>query len=81
MEQIMQNREVKGAKIAVAGRLDGAEIARHETMKSGPLPLQTLRADIDYGQATAYTNFGTVGVKIWIYKGEVFRPKAEESRR
>ncbi len=72
MEQIMQNREVKGAKILLAGRLNGAEIARDEALRKGALPLQNLRADIDYGTATAFTTFGTIGIKVWIYKGEVF---------
>jgi len=78
VEQVMQNKEVKGAKITVAGRLDGAEIARTETMKKGALPLQTLRADIDYGQATAFTTYGTVGIKVWLYKGEIFEKAAEK---
>lgn len=73
LEQIIQNREVKGAKIKVSGRLDGAEIARTEQLAKGRLPLQTLRADIDYGEATAFTTYGTVGVKVWIYKGEIFK--------
>ena len=78
LEQVMQNREIKGAKISAKGRLDGAEIARHETMKQGALPLQTLRANIDYGTATAYTTFGTIGLKVWLYKGDVFKEKKEE---
>lgn len=76
--QIIQNKDVKGAKITVAGRLGGAEIARRESLKKGSLPLHTLRADIDYGQATAYTTYGTIGVKVWIYKGEVFTKPAKE---
>ena len=72
IEQIMQNRDVKGAKIMVGGRLDGAEIARTETLTRGRLPLTTLRANIDYGLATAFTTYGTIGVKVWIYKGEIF---------
>ncbi len=75
LEQVIQNREVKGAKIKVSGRLDGAEIARTEQLAKGRLPLQTLRADINYGEATAFTTFGTVGVKVWIYKGEIFNKK------
>ena len=62
---------VKGVKIKVSGRLDGAEIAKSETYHDGSIPLQTLRADIQYGVATARTTFGTIGVKCWIYKGEV----------
>jgi small subunit ribosomal protein S3 len=72
LDQLMQNKEVKGAKIQVSGRLDGAEIARTEHLEKGNLPLQTLRANIDYGQATAFTTYGTVGVKVWVYKGEIF---------
>jgi len=72
LDQIMQNRDVQGAKILVKGRLDGAEIARDTHLERGKLPLQTLRADIDYGVATAYTTYGTIGIKVWIYKGEVF---------
>ncbi len=61
----------KGVKIMVAGRLDGAEIARSEHYHEGSIPLQTLRADIDYGVATAHTTFGAIGIKVWVYKGEV----------
>jgi small subunit ribosomal protein S3 len=63
----------KGVKIMVGGRLDGAEIARSEHYHEGSIPLQTLRADIDYGTAEALTGFGMIGVKVWIYKGEVLR--------
>ena len=62
---------VKGVKVMVSGRLDGAEIARCEQYHDGSIPLQTLRADIDYGIATAHTTFGAIGIKVWIYKGEV----------
>ena len=65
----------KGVKTMVAGRLDGAEIARKESYKEGSIPLQTLRADIDYGVATANTTFGAIGVKCWIYKGEILGKK------
>jgi ribosomal protein S3, bacterial type len=61
----------KGVKTMVSGRLDGAEIARSEHYHEGSVPLQTLRADIDYGFATAHTTFGVIGVKVWIYKGEI----------
>ena len=61
----------KGVKTMVSGRLDGAEIARSEQYREGSIPLQTLRANIDYGVATASTTFGAIGVKVWIYKGEV----------
>jgi small subunit ribosomal protein S3 len=61
----------KGIKVAVSGRLGGAEIARSESYREGSIPLQTLRANIDYGVTTAQTTFGTIGVKVWIYKGEL----------
>ena len=62
----------KGIKVCCAGRLNGAEIARTEWYLQGQLPLHTLRADIDYGFAEAFTTYGVIGVKVWIYKGEVF---------
>jgi len=62
----------KGIKIRGAGRLGGAEISRAEQYKDGRIPLHTLRADIDYGVATSHTKYGTVGIKVWVYKGEVF---------
>ena len=71
----------RGIKILVSGRLGGSEIARSEGDKVGKIPLHTLRADIDYGQATAHTVYGSVGCKVWIYKGEVLperRMKPEE---
>ena len=61
----------RGVRIACKGRIGGAEIARKEWMKEGRVPLHTLRADIDYGSATAHTTYGCVGVKVWIYKGEI----------
>ena len=70
MSRVMKSG-AKGVKIMVAGRLDGAEIARSEQYHDGSIPLQTLRADIDYGTATAHTTFGAIGVKVWVYKGEV----------
>lgn len=72
LAKLMRHRDIKGAKIRVKGRLNGAEIARSEWVSSGNVPLQTLRADIDYGFCQAVTKFGTIGVKVWIYKGEVF---------
>ena len=66
---------VKGVKIACAGRLGGAEIARTEQYHEGTIPLQTLRADIDYGFAEADTTYGKIGVKVWVYKGEVLPTK------
>jgi len=71
-----------GIKIMVAGRLNGAEIARTEWYREGRVPLHTLRADIDYGFAEAHTTYGKIGVKVWIFKGEVFdkdSPKMEDA--
>ncbi|CDE72428.1 30S ribosomal protein S3 [Acidaminococcus sp. CAG:917] len=65
----------KGVKTKVSGRLDGAEIARSESYHEGSIPLQTIRADIDYGFAEAHTTFGVIGVKCWIYKGEILGEK------
>ncbi len=73
LSKITQNNEIQGAKVMVKGRLNGAEIARKEWLKQGRIPLQTLRSSIDYAQATAYTTYGTIGIKVWIYKGEVFQ--------
>jgi small subunit ribosomal protein S3 len=67
----------KGIKVMVSGRLGGAEIARSEASREGSIPLHTLRADIDYGTAEAHTTYGRIGVKVWIYKGEVL-PEAKK---
>ncbi|TCL39558.1 small subunit ribosomal protein S3 [Anaerospora hongkongensis] len=67
----------KGIKVMVGGRLGGAEIARTESTREGSIPLHTLRADIDYGTAEAHTTYGRIGVKVWIYKGEVL-PEAKK---
>jgi small subunit ribosomal protein S3 len=69
------NAGAKGVKISCAGRLGGAEMSRRETYKQGKIPLQTLRADIDYGFAEALTTYGVIGVKAWVYKGDVLEPK------
>ena len=66
-----------GIKVRVAGRLNGAEIARTEQYREGRIPLHTLRADIDYGLAEARTNYGVIGVKVWIFKGEVFESQEQ----
>ena len=71
---------VKGIKAAVAGRLGGADMARTEFYSDGTIPLQTLRADIEYGFAEANTTYGKVGVKVWIYKGEVLPTKKNEEK-
>ncbi len=76
--QRTQKAEVKGIKIQISGRLNGAEIARSEWIREGRVPLHTLRADIDYSYKTAQTIYGILGVKVWIFKGEVI-PGEEES--
>ena len=68
----------KGIKIMVSGRLGGAEIARSESYREGSIPLHTLRADIDYGTAEAHTTYGCIGIKVWIYKGEVL-PESKQA--
>ena len=67
----------KGIKVMVSGRLGGAEIARSESYREGSIPLHTLRADIDYGTAEAATTYGRIGVKVWIFKGEVLPQKKQ----
>ncbi len=81
LEQIMQ-AGAKGAKVAIGGRLNGAEIARTEHLSQGKIPLHTLRADIDFARSTAFTTYGTVGIKVWIYRGDIFADKkiAERSK-
>ena len=67
----------QGIKVKITGRLGGVEIARSETFAFGSIPLQTLRANIDYAKVNAYTTYGVIGVKVWLYKGEVFEKKKE----
>jgi small subunit ribosomal protein S3 len=71
IEQVMQ-AGAKGVKVAIGGRLNGAEIARTEHLSSGKIPLHTLRANIDFARSTAFTTYGTIGIKVWIYKGDIF---------
>ncbi len=78
MRQVMtraMRARAEGIKVMVSGRLNGAEIARSEWDRMGRIPLQTIRADIDYGVATAFTTYGQIGIKVWIYKGEVLPEK------
>jgi small subunit ribosomal protein S3 len=72
VEKVMANKDVKGVRLYCGGRLGGAEIARSEEMKKGRVPLQTLRADIDYAQEKAHMTYGDIGIKVWIYRGEIF---------
>lgn len=72
IERVMTNREVKGIRMEVAGRLNGIEIARREWLGQGRLPRNTIRADIDYAQDEAQCTYGKIGIKVWIYKGDKF---------
>ncbi len=72
IERVMQNKEVKGIRMEVSGRLNGIEIARKEWLRQGQMPRQTIRADIDYAKNEAYCTYGVIGVKVWIYKGDKF---------
>lgn len=71
-DKALGNRGVEGVRITLSGRLGGSEIGRTETIKKGRLPLQTLRADIDFAREEAYLSYGVIGVKVWIYRGEIF---------
>ena len=84
MKQVINRVERSGAlgvKVMIKGRLNGAEIARGEVLSSGKIPLRTMRADIDYARGTASTTYGAIGIKVWIYKGEVFEKSKEVSNR
>ncbi|MDP2930760.1 MAG: 30S ribosomal protein S3 [bacterium] len=72
LDSIMENKEIKGARIELAGRLDGADIARTEWLKRGRLPRQTIRANIDYSETRALCTYGIIGIKVWLYKGDKF---------
>lgn len=83
MKRAVQNAlraGAKGIKVQVAGRLGGSEIARTEWYREGRVPLHTLRADIDYGTAEAYTTYGIIGVKVWIFKGEILTAKGPDKK-
>ncbi len=81
IEKVMANRDVQGVRIIVSGRLGGADMARREELKKGRIPLQTLRADIDFARERANLPYGVIGVKVWIYRGDIFadRNKAAEA--
>ncbi len=78
LEKIVSNRDVLGSKITISGRLGGAEMSRVESVKKGRLPLQTLRADIDFAKEKAHLLYGDIGIKVWIYKGEIFADKKKK---
>lgn len=72
VEKVMANRDVEGVRVICSGRLGGADMARREEIKRGQVPLQTLRADIDFARVKAILPYGTIGIKVWIYRGQVF---------
>jgi len=72
IEKVMANRDVQGVRIIISGRLGGADMARREELKKGRIPLQTLRADIDFARERATLPYGVIGVKVWVYRGDVF---------
>lgn len=72
VEKTMANKEIKGMKVEIAGRLDGVQIARKEKVSAGRLPRNTIRADIDYSAHSAFCTYGKIGIKVWLYKGEKF---------
>lgn len=75
VEKVMANRDVKGVRIITSGRLGGAEMARKEELKKGRIPLQTMRADIDFAREVAVLPYGVIGVKVWIYRGDIFEDR------
>lgn len=81
VERIISSRGVEGVRIVLSGRLGGAEIARIEEQKRGSIPLQTFRADVDYSRETARMTYGGIGIKVWIYRGEVFENKEANAKK
>jgi small subunit ribosomal protein S3 len=75
IEKVMANRDVQGVRIIMSGRLGGADMARREELKKGRIPLQTLRADIDFARERANLPYGVIGIKVWIYRGDVFEDR------
>jgi len=80
VEKVMANRDVKGVRVIVSGRLGGADMARREELKKGRVPLQTLRADIDFSRVRATLPYGVIGVKVWIYRGDVFADRTANNQ-
>jgi small subunit ribosomal protein S3 len=80
-EKVMSAREVRGVRFVLSGRLGGAEIARTEEIKRGSIPLQTFRADIDFAREKAHLPYGDVGIKVWIYRGEIFDKEKNQNKR
>ena len=75
IDKVIANRDVRGIKIGLFGRLGGAEMSRDESLMKGRIPLQTLRADVDFARERAHLPYGDIGIKVWIYRGEVFDKK------
>ncbi len=80
VEKVMSHKEVEGVKVMLSGRLDGTEMSRVEWSKKGRIPLQTIRAAIDYAFTEAHTTYGVIGIKVWIYKGEVFEKEKADRK-
>jgi len=78
LDKMLQNKEVLGAKIKFSGRLDGSEMSRREWLGKGKMPLHTIRANVDFATANAYCSYGVIGIKVWIYKGEVFEKEKKK---
>jgi small subunit ribosomal protein S3 len=81
VEKAMANRDVKGVKVSISGRLGGADMSRRESLKKGRIPLQTLRADVDYAMTRAHLPYGHLGVKVWIYRGDIFDRDANITKK
>lgn len=80
VEKVMANRDVQGVRIIVGGRLGGADMSRSEELKKGRVPLQTLRADIDFARVRALLPYGVIGIKVWIYRGDIFEDRKAAAR-
>lgn len=80
IDKVLAVKDVQGIRIRLGGRLGGAEIARSEELKKGRIPLQTLRADIDFAREKAHMTYGDIGIKVWIYKGEIFKKDATAAK-
>jgi len=80
IEKVMANKEVEGVKVSLSGRLGGAEMGRKEFAKDGRIPLQTLRADVDFAREKAHLPYGDIGIKVWIYRGEILPEKKSENK-
>lgn len=78
VEKVMANRDVKGIRVSLGGRLGGGDMARTEELKRGRVPLQTFRADIDFCREKAYLPYGVIGIKVWIYRGDIFADAPKE---